>query len=73
MGPEGRTVSASSKHRSYSTRHCLLALLPGDTDGQMHMGRRRKERKELKSDVKKEILMKVERSSGEGEPGLRKS
>lgn len=30
LGPEGRTVSASSKYRSYSSRHCLLALLPGD-------------------------------------------
>jgi len=35
----------------------------------MHTGRRRREMKELKSDVKKEILMKVERSSGEGDPG----
>lgn len=30
LGPEGRIVSASSKYQSYSTRHCLLALLPGD-------------------------------------------
>lgn len=36
------------------------------------MGRRR-EGEKLKSDVTKEILMKVKRSSGEGEPGLRNS
>lgn len=34
------------------------------------MGRRRKG-KELKSGVKKEILMKVKGNSGEGEPGLK--
>lgn len=34
-------------------------------DGWMHMGRRRTERKQLKSDVKEEMLMKVERNRRE--------
>lgn len=51
---------------------CWLCCRGTWADGWMHMGRRR-EGEKLKSDVTKEILMKVKRSSGEGEPGLRNS
>lgn len=75
LGPEGRIVSASSNYQSYSTRHLSVGSAAGG-HGQMdrYMARRwRRKGKELKSDMKREIMMKVKRSSREGEPGLRNS
>lgn len=52
---------------------CCLCCRGTWADGWKHAGRRRRKGKKLKSDMIKEILMKVKRSSGEGEPGLRNS
>ena len=66
---EELSLPAANTRATTHVTVCWLCCQGTWTDGWMHTGRRRREMKELKSDVKKEILMKVERSSGEGDPG----
>ena len=70
---EELSLPAANTRATAHVTVCWLCCRGTWADGWMHTGRTRRKGKELKSDVKKEMLMKVKISSGEGKPGLRNS